>query len=105
MACNCNNNSNRENMMISPTIDENAVVYDRIVLPTLSQLGKGAIGATKAILNIDVLPINIINKRRDICKSCEFNNKNGTASQCIKCNCLIILKVKLTRESCPENKW
>lgn len=104
MSCNCNNN--KENMMISRhTIDQNALIYDKIVLPTLSQLGKGVVGAAKAICNIGVLSIDIINKRRDICKSCEYNNRIDGYNQCMKCACVISLKTKLTKETCPIGKW
>lgn len=102
--CNCNKISDQM-LLVPPTIDEDALSYDKLRLPTAHQMIKGAGGVARSICNIGVLPIDVINKRRDTCNTCEFNNKNGIASQCIKCNCLIVLKVKLTRESCPENKW
>lgn len=72
--------------------------------------------ATQAIMNINVLPILDINKRRDICRYCEFSTKsddekyknyNGLTSysQCIKCACIISLKTKLATETCPLDKW
>lgn len=92
-------------MLVSPTIDPNALSYDKLVLPTLSQLGKGVVGAAKAICNVSVLPFETIKKRRDICKSCEYNNRNDGYNQCIKCACIISLKTKLTKETCPIEKW
>jgi len=46
--------------------------------------------------------IAIIHMRKDICDSCEFLTKNH---RCLKCGCLMNLKVKLKHTSCPIGKW
>lgn len=45
----------------------------------------------------------IVKKRFDICKSCEFYIKATT--QCKKCGCLMIGKTKLSNAGCPIGKW
>ncbi len=43
----------------------------------------------------------VINNRKNICNTCEFNINNI----CGLCGCDLIKKVKFKKESCPMNKW
>lgn len=45
----------------------------------------------------------IYNERMDICKECEFLEKNY--KRCMKCGCFMSVKAKLTEAKCPVNKW
>jgi hypothetical protein len=42
-------------------------------------------------------------KRFDICKACPELIK--TTSQCKKCGCIMSLKTKLEKATCPMGKW
>lgn len=46
-------------------------------------------------------------ERKNICKSCEFWNKEAFAGtgQCTKCGCSTAAKLKLATEKCPVDKW
>ena len=46
-------------------------------------------------------------ERTNICKSCEFWNKEAFAGtgQCTKCGCSTKAKLKLATEKCPVDKW
>jgi hypothetical protein len=46
-------------------------------------------------------------ERTNICKSCEFWNKEAFAGtgQCTKCGCSTATKLKLATEKCPIDKW
>lgn len=45
-------------------------------------------------------------KRLEICKICEFGTKRKRPINfCRKCGCLIIAKVRVPDEKCPERKW
>lgn len=81
-----------------------------------SKVIKGAIGLTKAALHIERAEVDIINKRRDACRNCEFSTKtpkfiNNSSkgltnkSLCEKCGCFIMAKTTLKNEVCPEGKW
>ena len=43
----------------------------------------------------------LIRERLEICKNCTLRNH----IQCTECGCLISLKVKLSSERCPMEKW
>jgi hypothetical protein len=42
-------------------------------------------------------------ERAGHCQRCEFYRRS--TKQCVKCGCLVNLKVTLANESCPEGKW
>ena len=45
-------------------------------------------------------------QRMDICLSCEhYGEKWKIKGLCLKCHCLVHLKVKLTTSNCPLSKW
>ena len=46
---------------------------------------------------------DIIDKRWDICNSCEHFNK--TTTQCGKCGCFMKLKHRIATVACPVDKW
>jgi hypothetical protein len=41
-------------------------------------------------------------RRSNLCKSCDYLTSSQT---CVKCNCIIPLKIKLADASCPLEKW
>lgn len=84
---------------------DNNHIYGKPVIPSISQLAKGVVGIAKNVLNIDILPIEVIRNRMSICSKCEYNNRIEGYAQCIKCACIISLKAKLAKESCPLGKW
>lgn len=46
---------------------------------------------------------SIIDKRLEICNSCEFLTK--LTKQCKKCGCFMEFKSKLKNAGCPIGKW
>ena len=42
-------------------------------------------------------------KRKNICHSCEFFNKQS--ERCLKCGCFMAVKVYLKASNCPIGKW
>jgi hypothetical protein len=70
----------------------------------------GAVGLTKAALNIDNVHDEVKESRRNECRACEFSEKKdfgGTVKVrlCSKCGCYIAAKTKLKDEKCPIGKW
>jgi len=43
------------------------------------------------------------NRRKSICNSCEFFNKEG--DRCTKCGCFMAVKAYLKASTCPIGKW
>jgi len=50
-------------------------------------------------------PISYIEKRRDICNSCEHLKIIIGARVCNSCGCSIWGKTMMKSQSCPEGKW
>jgi len=70
----------------------------------------GAAGLAKAALRVGLAPADIIESRRNVCRTCEYSEKRnifGVAKvrQCYVCGCLIGPKTSLAEESCPMGKW
>ena len=53
--------------------------------------------------NIIIHDEDIVNKRLDICKSCEFLFK--PTNTCKKCGCFMNAKTKIATQRCPIGKW
>jgi len=71
---------------------------------------RGAVGLTKAALQIDKCDDNVIKQRLKICHDCEHRTQSKSASgniisRCKICKCFIKAKVRISKESCPLNKW
>ncbi len=49
----------------------------------------------------ELVPDRVEFTRAVYCDGCLFSS----GKQCLKCTCYIPLKVKLSTESCPINKW
>lgn len=45
------------------------------------------------------------NKRKQICNTCPFKISIMGIERCLKCGCIIILKIKIDNTKCPEGKW
>ena len=70
-----------------------------------NELGKSIVAVGKDLINNkNVFAIEeIINKRLNICKSCEFfNNENN---RCSICGCYMTAKTKLNSSNCPKGLW
>ena len=71
----------------------------------------GAIGITKATLDIDCVDEWEEERRLDICLNCVHKIKKhskllgGLALKCNLCECYIKFKVKLIDEKCDLDKW
>lgn len=50
-------------------------------------------------------PISYIEKRRNICNSCEHKKIIIGAKFCNSCGCAIWGKTMIKSQSCPEGKW
>ena len=48
-----------------------------------------------------------IKNRAEICKRCEFFDSMALKGngKCMKCDCNIALKIRITKEECPAGKW
>jgi len=77
--------------------------------PTIPQmaknLGKDIVKNVKSVaagnsLNADQSEID---KRKNICNSCEFFEKNQ--QRCLKCGCYMAVKTYLKSSNCPIGKW
>ena len=53
--------------------------------------------------NVIIHDEDIVNKRLDICKGCEFLFK--PTNTCKKCGCFMKVKTKIATSSCPIGKW
>lgn len=50
---------------------------------------------------------DVIEKRREICRACEFRipGKDGDLGRCGVCGCPLTNKTKFVRSTCPKGKW
>jgi hypothetical protein len=71
---------------------------------TMKTIVHGAVGITKAVLNLDPVKQEHVMQRLAICRSCPFWSDNF-GGQCQKCKCLTWAKVKNKSESCPDGRW
>jgi hypothetical protein len=53
------------------------------------------------IIKKDYVNNEILSNRKTECGKCEYN----LLGQCLECNCLLIVKQKLTKEQCPKGRW
>lgn len=51
--------------------------------------------------NVDFISPEVRKKRIDLCNVCDYLKLRT----CTKCGCLVDLKTKLTKSSCPMGKW
>ena len=78
-------------------------------MPSFGQIAKN-VGSSLVKNTISVVQGNDLKlsgneaeKRLEICKSCEFFEKN--AQRCSKCGCYMAVKTYLKAEHCPVGKW
>jgi len=73
------------------------------------KLARGVVGLTKAALNINVAPDDVIEQRRATCRACEFASPCTSNPlrfcTCTACGCVLKAKTKIASESCPKGKW
>ena len=62
---------------------------------------EGAVGLTKAALQMDKPVATVIVERRAVCHQCS-HLKSG---RCDICKCFILAKARLAGENCPLDKW
>jgi hypothetical protein len=48
---------------------------------------------------------NTFMHRMNICGGCEHLNKGLRVSRCNLCGCILALKARMEKESCPVKKW
>ena len=58
-------------------------------------------GMSDRLKNVMLHDQDIIDKRWDICKGCEFLNNN----KCEKCGCFMKVKTRVATARCPIGKW
>ena len=58
-------------------------------------------GISERFKNVIIHDQDIIDKRWDICKGCEFLNNN----KCDKCGCYMKVKTHIATSRCPIGKW
>jgi hypothetical protein len=77
--------------------------------PSINQMAKNVVQTavdtvkTVAAGNSFNMTQDVINKRKEICNSCEFYNKNQ--DRCTKCGCFMAIKTYLRAATCPLGKW
>jgi hypothetical protein len=78
-------------------------------MPSYAQIAKN-VGSSLVKNTISVVQGNDLKisseeaqKRLDICKTCEFFDKNS--QRCSKCGCYLSVKTYLKAEHCPIGKW
>jgi len=62
---------------------------------------KGIVGLAKAEFGIDRASEALIAERKAVCMACELND----IGRCSECNCYLHAKIRINKETCPENKW
>ncbi|MAH50982.1 hypothetical protein CMI37_34515 [Candidatus Pacearchaeota archaeon] len=58
-------------------------------------------GMSDRLKNVMLHDQEVIDKRWDICKGCEFLNDN----KCEKCGCYMKVKTRVATARCPVGKW
>lgn len=71
---------------------------------------KGAGKITQSVLGIGLTTQELINARRNICKSCDKMIikkylRGNELEFCSECGCIVEHKTRLKSESCPIGKW
>lgn len=89
-------------------VDDDKIIDDNKQLPPIKQQIINAGNAVNRIVSniIHNKPIkaddDIISKRKEICSTCQFLINN---SRCSRCGCYYNIKITLSTEKCPVNKW
>ena len=68
---------------------------------TIRKVAHGAVGLFKAVAQVDKPAVYEIERRMDLCRTCDRNR----AWFCAECNCLILAKVRNKDEFCCLKKW
>lgn len=69
-----------------------------------STFAKAIVDETKYIVSgSGLLNQDEVNKRIEVCNSCEFFVKDD--KRCIKCGCFIKIKARMRSQKCPIGKW
>ena len=85
---------NSKNIKRTPTINQMAQNVVKTAVDTVKTVAAGnSFNATQ----------DIINKRKQICNSCDYYNK--AQDRCTKCGCFMAVKTYLRASSCPLKKW
>ena len=59
-------------------------------------------GMSDRLKNVMLHDQDIIDKRWDICKGCEFLTDQN---KCLKCGCFMKVKTRIATVACPIGKW
>lgn len=74
----------------------------------VSRVAHGVAGVAKALVGIDITPLDEQLRRARICKGgpgippCE---SSGIGLFCGECGCIIAAKIRNASEHCPKGKW
>lgn len=60
-------------------------------------------GFVSDIFSKDKIILEMSNRRKALCRDCEYHNK--ILNQCNVCGCFVNLKTKVVNEKCPKGKW
>ena len=83
--------SNKNNF---PTLPQMAKNLGRDIVKNVQSVAQGnSVGAAS----------EEVEKRRSICRSCEYYN--SFQDRCTKCGCFLAVKTYLKASNCPINKW
>ena len=80
-------------------------------VPSLWQLAFNLTETAKDVVvnaarrGIILAPPDVVDKRHEICFSCEFLKKDNGANICTRCGCHLNLKSRLQGAKCPESRW
>jgi hypothetical protein len=72
-----------------------------------SSIRKGVSGNIRAVVGINRVPLNVLEERNKICRTCPYGEKlvGGFVSRCTKCGCVLWSKMRLADQECPEKFW
>ncbi|MEL7089604.1 MAG: hypothetical protein AAGL98_14380 [Planctomycetota bacterium] len=77
---------------------------------------RGALGLSKAAINLEPVPDELRQQRRKICAACPTATRTKSlgrlplsvltpTSTCSACHCNLYAKTKLAGETCPRGRW
>jgi len=66
-----------------------------------SRFRRGAVGVTKAVLGVDRVRPQVLERRLAACQACPHRRR----AKCALCTCYVGLKARVSSEVCPEGRW
>lgn len=86
------------------------------LVSTLCTTFRGALGLSKAAINLEPVPDELRQQRRKSCAACPAATRTKSlgrlplsvltaTSTCSACHCNLYAKTKLAGETCPRGRW